>query len=201
MVCARLRFAVLSILGLSVALAGTSSAEVPNLVPTHPRLTFRKDDLPKLRRKCLTTHAGEYARLKAGSDASAFLETNPVAPGLLFQLTNESRYRRYAESDYDAFHEVLDPQKARALANDILYRHRRSMSARGTPYLAERYTYYLSTFWNRAGVLTVFGDDVPLARTGELEARLKALAENFRDARQVYNAVAYRRGGKATSFH
>jgi len=117
----------LSVVGLllaSVEMGHAVEREGTFVVPTHPRVVFRKDDLAKLRKRCLTTHAREYALLKASSDRSAFLEIKPVTPGLLFQLTNESRYLRYAETDYDAFCEVLDPVRARALANDILYDHR-----------------------------------------------------------------------------
>ncbi|HUW56544.1 MAG TPA: HEAT repeat domain-containing protein [Planctomycetota bacterium] len=181
--------------------AGPEKREGTCVVPTHPRLVFRKDDLPGLRQRCLTTHAREYAKLKADGDRAAFLETTPVAPGLLYQLTGESRYLRWAETDYDAFHEVLDPEKARALANDVLYDHRRRMSPKGDAYLGEGLSHYMHLFGSRTDVLTIVGDDVPLARPGEMEGRLRELARVFAESRQVYDLVAHRRGGKATSFH
>jgi len=86
---------VSSITLLIAACAGLRAAEQqvkPLVVPTHPRILFRKDDLAELRRRCLTTHAREYAILKAAADRSIFLEAKPIAPGLLYQLTGESRY-------------------------------------------------------------------------------------------------------------
>ena len=71
---------------------GDAAPERTQVVPTHPRIAFRKDDLARLRRRCLTTHAREYAVLKASSDRAAYLGTKAVAPGLLYQLTGESRY-------------------------------------------------------------------------------------------------------------
>jgi len=196
-------FAVLFV-GLCLAVAGWVHAEEPKLtfvVPTHPRLAFRKDDLAELRERCLTTHAKEYALLKADADAAAALETKPVSPGLLFQLTGESRYLPWAESDYDAFHEALDPAKAGALARNILYSHRRQMSPTGAAYLGEGLSHYMHLLGGHTGVLTIVGDDVPQARPGELQGRLQALARVFDESRQVYDLISYRRGGKATSFH
>ena len=196
------RVLLLPVLAVCLFASGWAQTQEPkrtHVVPTHPRLAFRKDDLAKLRQRCLTTHAKEYALLKANADTAVFLETRPVAPGLLWQLTGESRYLRWAESDYDAFHEVLDPAKAYGLANEILYEHRRRMATDGTARLGGKY--YMHLFKGRSAILTIVGDDVPLARPGELDARLRVLSKVFGEARQIYDLVSYRRGGKATSFH
>ncbi|HUU43622.1 MAG TPA: hypothetical protein VMX57_07575, partial [Planctomycetota bacterium] len=197
------RVRTLLVVSLLLAFALTALAQTPAptvVVPTHPRLAFRKDDLPRLRERCLTTHAAEYAVLKSAADRAAALDMQPFAAGFLWQLTGESRYLAWAESDYDAFNEVLDAATARRLANDVLYNHRRRMSAvDGRPAIGD--VRYMTVFDNRSDVLTLCGDDVPLARPGELASRLRVLAQAFREARETYAAIAHRRGGKNTSFH
>lgn len=194
-------FAVTVAMATCAVLQAAPQGEKTLVVPTHPRILFRKDDLAGLRRKCLTTHAREYAILKASADRAIFLDAEPIAPGLLYQLTGESRYLQYAASDYDAFHEALEPAVARKLANDILFKHRRLMAPDGTHWLGSTVNRYMPSFDNRSDMLRIFGDDVSLARPGELAGRLESLAGFLSEARQVYNAVAYRRGGKNTSFH
>ncbi len=191
-----------------------SSGEEPgagrpvHLVPTHPRVVFRKDDLAELRRRCLTTHAKEYAVLKSSADRSAFLEVKPVTPGLLYQLGGESRYLQFAASDYDAFFETLTAQEAGAMANGILYRSRKQISIDGNIGRAIKggdgtgySTHSHQMSHARTAMLPILGDDVPMALPGEMAKRAKWLAQRVDELRQVYSTVAHRRGGKATSFH
>ena len=202
---------VLVLLASPLAAQDAEDAPAPrkvHIVPTHPRLVFRKDDLARLRKRCLTTHAREYALLKAKSDAAAFLGMKPVAPGLLWQLTGESRYLPWAESDYDVFYEVLEPKRAGVLANHILYAIRRKIMIDGNMGRAIKggdgtggSTHSLQGAHHRTAFLPIIGDDVPIALPGEMQKRARWLATRVDELRQIYNTVAYRRGGKATSFH
>jgi len=190
------------------AAEGIAAPREVHIVPTHPRFAFRKDELAKLRRRCLTTHSREYANLKSNGDFFAILGIRPTAPGLIYQLTGESRYLQFAGSDYDAFHEAMPPEQAGRMASDILYSCRRQISidgnmgrpikgGDGTGYT----THSLQVSNSRTEILPILGDDVPIALPGEMEKRAKWLAQRVDELRQIYNTIAYRRGGKATSFH
>jgi len=195
--CRRLFFLRMLLLLAAVVPVGVSAIEV---IPDHPRLLLRKDDLPGLRERARTTHATEYARMREWADVQVELggRVDAVALGLLYQISGDPKYLEKIRADWAGGGEYrgvlasgcLDRRGSSAEVYDLVYEGL-------DPEEKEKFAARLFASGKRIALLAAYGDTADEARArGSLEMHAKAFGE-YRD---FYRKLAGRRGGWMMSF-
>ncbi|KPL01763.1 MAG: hypothetical protein AMK75_03960, partial [Planctomycetes bacterium SM23_65] len=77
--------------------ASAVPADEPTILPQHPRMYFRKEDLSWIRERCATSHRYWYREMKSWLAAQAELDGGTgVEHAMLYQLTGDEKYLRAA---------------------------------------------------------------------------------------------------------